>query len=300
MPDCRKPLVVSSGDGPLGKLVVVGEMAHIVGEKNTTGSPRGISPLSADDRNKYSNLILLCEEHHTIIDTDIATWPIERLHMIKSDHELWIEQRLDEIVDENLAIYHSFIDQIVLTLHLDNWEWLCDCLFRRIMPVDFPEGVYQLGFERFRAIMPGLNKAFELALDNLLTRTRAYLDHYLSEAEGFPGDPRIMAKKRYKVAPQGDWEKKQELIEIHNSWDRKCTMLLFNLVHALNEFSEVVRQELRPSFFLKKGRFCVYDFMGLMGEPFVEKWHIPSGYFTEEEIIEKAKPPVQEGSSDGH
>jgi hypothetical protein len=284
MPDCRKPLVVFSEAGEAPKNVIVGEMAHIVGETNSENSPRGISALSEADRNRYSNLILLCGDHHTLIDKDEVGWPVERLHAVKREHELWVEAQLGGLIEEELQVYHDFIDRVALAFDLENWEWLCDCLFRQIVPVNFPDGVYQLRFEHFRAIMPGRDPAFESTLANLILRSHAYIEHYLSDAVSSPGDPRIMARRRYRDVPEGDHKKRDELLQEHNKWDRNCTMLLFNCVYALNEFADAVRKNLRPTFFIRKGKFCVHDFMGLMGGSLLETWHLPERYFSEEEL----------------
>ena len=80
---------------------------------------------------------------------------------MKRAHELWIEERLGCILDEQMLVYQDFIDRVALALDLENWEWICDCLFRQIMPVEFPNGIYQLGFEYFRAVFPGQNIEFE-------------------------------------------------------------------------------------------------------------------------------------------
>jgi hypothetical protein len=290
MPKCRKPLVAISEGQKAPSDLIIGEMAHIVGKKNSTANARGISKLPLKERDKYPNLILLCPTHHTLIDKDELGWPIERLHTIKREHELWVEKLLGKEIDEDLQIYNDFIDRVALAFRLENWEWLCDCLFRQIMPLEFREAVYQIGFEHFRAIMPGRDTAFESSLENLVSRSREYLDHYMSEAEILPGDPRVMAKRRYRDVSEDDYEAKDKALSDHNKWERNNTMLLFNFVHALNEFCDVVRSSLRPDFFVRKGRFCVHDFMGLMGATFEETWHIPPRYFRKEELDAPSQP----------
>ena len=70
----------------------VGEMAHIVGrEKN---GPRGQSPLTQEERDSYSNLLLLCPTHHSIIDKAVEEYTVEILHKIKTNHELWVKTSL--------------------------------------------------------------------------------------------------------------------------------------------------------------------------------------------------------------
>lgn len=64
---------------------VIGEEAHIKGEKPT--APRYDSNQTLEERETYENRILLCPTHHTEIDSDPETWPVERLKKMKADHE---------------------------------------------------------------------------------------------------------------------------------------------------------------------------------------------------------------------
>ncbi|MBQ0711458.1 MAG: HNH endonuclease [Porticoccus sp.] len=65
---------------------LVGEMAHIIGDKPTAarGKPEGGS-------DTYDNLILLCPTHHTHIDkSPEGTYSVELLHDWKRNHEALI------------------------------------------------------------------------------------------------------------------------------------------------------------------------------------------------------------------
>lgn len=86
---CKKDLLFEA-NGVVSSLI--GEVAHIVGE--TTAAARGASPLSLSQRNEAENLLLLCREHHKIVDDNPATYPVERLHEIKADHLSWIATSL--------------------------------------------------------------------------------------------------------------------------------------------------------------------------------------------------------------
>lgn len=88
---CDGPVVEGSPDDPV---VVLGEIAHIVGE--SLDGPRGKSPLTLKQRNTYQNTILLCNQHHQLIDSDgaLATYTVERLTAMKEDHEKWVERTL--------------------------------------------------------------------------------------------------------------------------------------------------------------------------------------------------------------
>lgn len=67
----------------------LGERAHIAGWTDAPGSPRGNSSLPLPERNNTKNLILLCQDCHTIIDhvDTRADYPEEVILEIKHSHE---------------------------------------------------------------------------------------------------------------------------------------------------------------------------------------------------------------------
>ncbi len=89
-PTCHRILTAEGNehDPP----VVLCEIAHIVAEHSQ--GPRGQSPLTLKERNSYSNLILLCHQHHQLIDSQPQTYTVERLQQMRRDHEAWVEQHL--------------------------------------------------------------------------------------------------------------------------------------------------------------------------------------------------------------
>jgi hypothetical protein len=46
------------------------------------------------ERNAEANLILLCLDHHKVVDDDPATYPVDRLLEIRTSHYAWVEDRL--------------------------------------------------------------------------------------------------------------------------------------------------------------------------------------------------------------
>lgn len=72
----------------------LGELAHIVGQRTTPGSPRGQAELSEAERDNAENLMLLCAGEHDEIDREGAldVLTVDRLRAIKRDHENWIRR----------------------------------------------------------------------------------------------------------------------------------------------------------------------------------------------------------------
>jgi hypothetical protein len=71
---------------------VIGDEAHIVARQ--PGGAR-YEPLSAHERDGYDNLILLCPNHHRVIDTQAADWSVDRLKRCKIEHEARIARLTD-------------------------------------------------------------------------------------------------------------------------------------------------------------------------------------------------------------
>lgn len=103
--DCGQRLYLSAVNGAL----VIGEMAHIKGDKPT--SSRYDSNQLPEERQSYSNLILLCPTHHTTIDKpeNEATYTVDVLVAMKAKHEAHILARVGE---------KSFSDKAILAAHL--------------------------------------------------------------------------------------------------------------------------------------------------------------------------------------
>lgn len=73
-------------------LIALRQIAHIVAQKQS--GPRGDSPLTGEERDSYENLILLCNDHHYIVDSQPHTYTVERLLGMKRVHEQWVEDTL--------------------------------------------------------------------------------------------------------------------------------------------------------------------------------------------------------------
>lgn len=89
-PGCHRLLV--SEDAPEEPGAVIAEVAHIVAESRE--GPRGSEPLSEDERNQPANLIVVCPEHHKVIDSQPKTYSIAVLRQMKVDHVAEVRRRL--------------------------------------------------------------------------------------------------------------------------------------------------------------------------------------------------------------
>jgi hypothetical protein len=261
---CRKKLVHEASDEVPSKNILLGENCHIVAEKSD--GPRGDSILSLDDRNRYPNLILLCRNDHTIIDQDDKSWPIEKLHQIKADHEIWVETQLTEVEEDYaLELYSELINMITEQLMLTKWDYINDHAVRLLLYDEFVEGIDNIWFRIQKTIWPGKFPELEKAIKNLSDRSSEYVKHFLSNSilrdSGFHTEN--------KSWTQGWNPNYDEYSERAKQWQKKSTNLLFNLTIALNEYAESVRKYLKINYLIFEGKFLIIDSFGVIsgGEP---------------------------------
>ncbi|TKG87661.1 HNH endonuclease [Puteibacter caeruleilacunae] len=86
---CKKELITN--DNETQATVVVGEECHIISKKDD--GPRGNSKAQIE-HDEFDNLVLLCLEHHKVIDENVNDYSVEKLKEIKRKHEEWVADRL--------------------------------------------------------------------------------------------------------------------------------------------------------------------------------------------------------------
>lgn len=160
---------------------LVGEAAHIVAEEEN--GPRGRSDLTREQRNKYDNLILLCNVHHKQVDDQPAHFTVQELKRLKLSHEEWVRSCLHpdarkQADDEKWA---GYIDEWSQKARLDNWlaytYWLLGptpavnkeffqqlsslrtWLLSRVWPERYPD--LRLALESFRIVVNDFINVFE-------------------------------------------------------------------------------------------------------------------------------------------
>lgn len=251
---CRIELsqVASSKAFPLG------EQAHIVAESKN--GPRGNSILSLAERNSYANIILLCPTHHTIIDKDISSWPVEKLHLKKSNHELWVQNTLSESADprllaEQITVTHV-IDSAVELCELEHWKsWTRSTLGPfPFWPVDMPSKIYEFSQIVYAAIWPA-------RFDDLRRSMQTFSTTLHDAAETFMRHSKI-SRTMYVTDPfykSGGWNPNyDEDLQTFKMWVYDCHRKIRTATKAANWFADIVRRDVNPSFFAKSGKFIIF------------------------------------------
>ena len=119
-PECRRQLV--DGETETDDPSIVGDEAHIVAREQD--GPRGNSDLTADERDRYDNLMLLCKIHHKIIDDQPDTYTVELLREIKARHIEWVDGNLDVdlVKRRDEEIYASYVDRWIELAKVNEWS----------------------------------------------------------------------------------------------------------------------------------------------------------------------------------
>jgi hypothetical protein len=85
---CRQLLTHLGQAG--GREAVIGEEAHIIGERPGAARYR---PLSASGRDAYENRILLCPTDHRLVDAQPEYWTVEKPLAVKDGLERMMTSR---------------------------------------------------------------------------------------------------------------------------------------------------------------------------------------------------------------
>ena len=125
MPDCKKELVVNISE--INNHSIIGEECHIIAQ--SPDGPRGNENFDINKIDDYDNLILMCGEHHTIIDdkSNLALFTVEKLQNMKKEHENWVYLKFTledrKKLDDDL-FYSEYIDNWIKFIYLNHWkEW---------------------------------------------------------------------------------------------------------------------------------------------------------------------------------
>lgn len=106
-PNCNKKLIAEDG------ISIVSKICHIAAASKE--GPRFDKTMTDDDRRSFDNLILLCDEHHVIIDNKVneKKYPVTLLKTWKAEHEKKIIELLSS---KNLLSQHPLALNKVINL----------------------------------------------------------------------------------------------------------------------------------------------------------------------------------------
>jgi len=276
---CKRKLTQVAAEGATN----AGWQAHIVGDNK--GSARYESVLSEAERDRYANLILLCGACHDEIDKlKPLEYPVEKLHEIKTSHELWVEEKLsaaDRTKEANDIVYAQCADMASNSLQFADWH---NWTFLLLQGNPKMHGTTLDGLVEFTAFMirvplPGkidlLERSMAVLGTNVEILKRVFQANCFQEGEALQGH------KAYSFAK--DHEERERLGAFYNDWCKSITSAVVHLTRSANHFADQVRDSINPMYFLEEGRFMIE-----LGNWGIDSYHnVPE--FDEAQFIEEEK-----------
>lgn len=253
---CRLDLVMDATDSDDES--IVGENCHLVAEK--PDGPRGQSDLTTEQRNRYSNLILLCNVHHKQIDDQVDSFSVEKLVNIKVAHEQWVKTQLGFDAEREKAdeVWAGYIDEWETRVDLANWRAWTSWLLGHGSPELHDEKKVALEDIRiwlFSRVWPQQNPRLMHALTNFLQVAQDL--HLVFSKHAFKAGDQWRTKKLYDR--DGPWDANAERAAMarfdgHVAFVQDLTL---EMTRAANYVCDIVRSTLLPSYRLKDGVLLV-------------------------------------------
>jgi len=256
-PDCKKELVMDISE--TDDISVVGEEAHIVAKENN--GPRGNSSLTAEDRDKYNNLILMCSIHHKVIDEHPNKYPVEKLISYKKNHENWVKNNLSLNVNKQKEdeVYATYIDEIMKLSNIENWKGWTSFLLGGEHPRISIEHynnlttliqyiISRIWYSRYTELEKAILN-FKNVLNDLLNVFNQY-----SEKNKYTEE--IWTRKFYQI---DEWNP-ERYKNLHESYIYHINLvqdLTLELTRSANYIFDKVRKNLLSSFRIKEGVLLV-------------------------------------------
>lgn len=237
----------------------LGEQAHIIGEKDNAA--RGQSNLSDKERNSYHNLILLCPTHHTEIDNNESDWTVEKVHQMKSEHELWVTETLSETLNHvQLAketVLSSVIDSAVSLCELENWQnWTSFALSPEpSWDENMPDNIFKFRQKVISTIWPEEYQELKKSIVRFSILLNSAVQTFMKNSD--KQNDRYYAFKFYKA--HGYNKNYDNDLKKYDIWLDKCYFELKQATKAANWFADEVRKNINPMFFAEKGRFLIEE-----------------------------------------
>jgi hypothetical protein len=214
-----------------------------------------------DDRNRYGNLILLCNLHHKIIDDNEKLWTVERLKQLKHEHEEWVDQSLglDRIKLRDDAVYADYVDEWARLVHLASWTGWSSFILGSGQPriqVEVDNDLEALRRWLLGRIWPGRYVSLEGAFCNF-QRVLQDFHETLREHLDKPGNGDWLVTRKFYQIKQWDPPLHARLgakYDFHV--DIVCDLML-ELTRAANLICDQVRRHVAHSYRLQEGNLIV-------------------------------------------
>lgn len=267
---CKNDLITDSSDLN-DDLSVIGDEAHIIARKESFA--RGnYDSLRPEERDQYSNLILLCKNHHKQIDDQSLLFTVEKLREIKREHEELVKSQwtdADAKKQEDEIIYAGYIDAWETKADLDNWRntssWVCDNT--PTLPKHWYEAQKELLIWIIGRIWPERYPILEQALLNYKAVLQDFLNAFDRHVDSNSEDDSFLRTRRFYNIPEWDSERYHKLSAQYEAHVCLVCDLFFELTRAANFVCDRVRETIFSGYRLKEGVLLIErSSVGFRGE----------------------------------
>jgi hypothetical protein len=237
---------------------LVGEAAHIVAE--SAAGPRGASPLTPEQRDKYANLILLCNVDHKVVDDQFNEYTVERLSTLKQQHEAWVRGQLgfDAAKIRDDEIYADYVGYWASAVRLDQWRsWASAPLDggQPVLSVEMDTALNEIRPWLLSRVWPRRYGDLEDAFTNFRHVAQDFCRTFEAHAERL-GENEWQTAKFYHIS---EWnpERYRELFKQFEGHVAFVEDLLLELTRAANFVCDKVRERILPAYRLREGVLLV-------------------------------------------
>ena len=236
----------------IGSGLVIGEEAHIVARQ--PDGPRGESSLPVDQRDAYSNLILLCPTDHARIDdrqSGPTLYPSEKLLELKQEHENKMSElgESDKGKQGHEEKWGQIIDELGARLHWDSWGERFSGVFNADGPTlraDFVNDLSAAAEWIISRVWPDGHPYLRETIKHHNWVLIDFLQEFDKHAEYHPAMKNVLQTDRfYRIR---NWDH-QEYSRLLNEYDFHISLvwdLGFELTRYGNLIADIVRREIEP------------------------------------------------------
>ena len=260
-PDCRASLVIDSTS--TDEATHIGENCHIVADSIV--GPRGRSDLTSEERNSYSNLILLCCNHHRVIDTQVQDFPVSRLEEMKTTHEAWVKNSLsrdDRAKQQDDEVYAGYVDEWETQVNLDEWTNWSGWVLSHDQPQlskNQDELLFNARTWLLSRIWPGRYLSLEGAFGNFRKVLVDFQETFRIHAEPVGPEGEILLTRKFYKSDRWDPVGYRRLHKQYEQHVGLVENLMVELTRAANYICDEVRNSIQPGYRLEEGR-CVIKY----------------------------------------
>lgn len=211
---CRIDIVLETPSNDKSKQI--GKIAHIVAHGES--GPRANRDFQKDKLDAYDNWILLCPTCHDTVDSLESQYTVEQLLKIKSEHEAWVSERLDESMSEvSFAELEIAAKAIASGQHFVNGDFHVITPEEKIQKNGLTQEVRALissGLSRSSEVSDYLAKASQLDAKFPERLKDGFKEKYSELNQSFSGDALFYAMLEFAQSGQKDFKQQAASLAI--------------------------------------------------------------------------------------